>query len=286
MIKNRSFSLFLILLVPVFCLFAIVSPAFAFNNIVAFGDSLTDNGDADGYGYGLYCEAGGKAWVEYLAESYGCPLLDMAYGGATTGDTEPNLQWQIDQYLNVVLDNPTIGAETFVIVWAGCNDLWKEADPQDVPGVARLETGIATLINAGARQILINNLPDIGEMPGAQEVGSIYAVLGTYYSTKFNRNLAALLTAFVAAHDTVDFYYFDVFSLFRDIVANPAGYGFDNATGMLADALPTDDIYLYYDQVHPSDAGNRILAEYAANEALTAPLASGSQIACRNFWFP
>jgi hypothetical protein len=53
--------------------------ALAYSHLVSFGDSLSDNGNSDGYGFGVY--SNGPVWVDYLADDLDVDLLDMAYGG-------------------------------------------------------------------------------------------------------------------------------------------------------------------------------------------------------------
>ena len=99
--------------------------AASFSNIVAFGDSLTDNGpETDGHGFQVYSD--GTVWVDAVAAQLGLDLADYAYGGATTGWSNYNsevsagfsgLQWQINNY-----DTDLITENTLVSVWAGAND--------------------------------------------------------------------------------------------------------------------------------------------------------------------
>ena len=74
-----------------------------FKNIVAFGDSFTDNGHIDGYGFNR--DTNGHVWVEHLAEMMQCQELDnRAWGGARTdnghfmGFDWSGFNWQIDGY--------------------------------------------------------------------------------------------------------------------------------------------------------------------------------------------
>ncbi len=76
-------------------LFPFSTSAFAYSQIVAFGDSLSDNGPDDGWGIDVY--SNGPVWIDYLAQDLGVGLLDMAYGGART-DTTPKRKlgyWQM-----------------------------------------------------------------------------------------------------------------------------------------------------------------------------------------------
>lgn len=144
---------------------------FAYDGILSFGDSLTDNGvygtsngtttntSPNDY-YGIQYFTSGPVWVENMASHYSVPLLDMAYGGATTGmndpavaylasqQTPPNLpleyignnalglQWQVGTaYLGTVSSpvspvslglpasvSSSVPSNTLVTVWGGAND--------------------------------------------------------------------------------------------------------------------------------------------------------------------
>jgi outer membrane lipase/esterase len=121
--KKRAFlvgALFLCLLFP------FSTSAFAYSQIVAFGDSLSDNGDADGWGFDRFTDPEGLVWVEYLAQDLGVELFDMAYGGART-DYHPfsksetlGLRWQIDQYIDMA---KSADSDTLYTIWIGGNDL-------------------------------------------------------------------------------------------------------------------------------------------------------------------
>ena len=47
----------------------IATSALACNKIVSFGDSLSDNGPGDGYGFGVWIN--GYVWLDYLADEMG-----------------------------------------------------------------------------------------------------------------------------------------------------------------------------------------------------------------------
>lgn len=130
-------------ILSVFLVFSVNVAAYAYSDILAFGDSLSDNGQyytvsvygqtgninpADVYGFRRF--SNGPVWVEYLANDLGISLvslLDMAYGGATTSFDNPaaglaytGLQWQVGVYGATY---HTISANTLVTVWAGGNDM-------------------------------------------------------------------------------------------------------------------------------------------------------------------
>ena len=61
--------------------------AHAFTSLVAYGDSLTDDGDTGAFPFpdGVARFTDQKVWVELLADATGSKLYDVAFGGATTG---------------------------------------------------------------------------------------------------------------------------------------------------------------------------------------------------------
>ena len=55
-------------------IFFAAADCFAYTAVVAFGDSLTDNDDLDGYGSSI-ASNGPKVWIDYVAEAYGEDIL-------------------------------------------------------------------------------------------------------------------------------------------------------------------------------------------------------------------
>ena len=94
--------------------------ALAFDGIVVFGDSLSDNGPQDGYG--LRVSSNGRVWADYLAQRLGVGLLDMAFSSAQT-DYHPATDsakwgfcWQVAEYLST---RGSASGATLYIVWIG-----------------------------------------------------------------------------------------------------------------------------------------------------------------------
>ena len=131
----------------------------ACDKIVAFGDSLSDNGYADGYGFGIW--SNGSVWLDYLADEMGVELEDRALGGAKTsghnsGAVDPNgdpiygLDWQIAEFIN---DTPvgTDLSNTLFVIWCGGNDflsMTPGTDPSLVIGFAINNISDAVLLLA------------------------------------------------------------------------------------------------------------------------------------------
>ncbi len=253
----------------------------AFSGIVLFGDSLSDNGPRDGYG--LRVSSNGRVWADYLAERLGVGLLDMAYSSAQTdyhpltGSAKWGFLWQVNEYLSRV---GSASGDRLYIVWIGGNDLLKRTG--DVRGVVdnavtNISRGIDNLIGAGAANILVMNVPNLGITPLMN--GQNLHMNGNDQPHKFVDNPdggAKLAKGFNAALDraltpyrkTVNLVHFDVFALMNRFIAEGA---FDNSVHMLMENQSTDDSYMFWDRIHPTDDAHRLIAEAAYREIASAP---------------
>ena len=124
-------------------------------------------------------------WVEQLAATFPAkppikPSLeggkDYAYGFAFTGSgttdltfgpglfiTINNVGQQITDYLAT---HPKIDDKTLFVVWAGANDVINAAAPKDIVNAAVDQaTNVQRLIDAGATQFIVPNLPNLGTIP-------------------------------------------------------------------------------------------------------------------------
>ncbi|HLY42242.1 MAG TPA: SGNH/GDSL hydrolase family protein [Terracidiphilus sp.] len=228
-------------------------------------------------------------WVQQLAAAMpGQPEIidsldggtNYAYGYATTGsgtstltfpDGTPNppfvqihnIGQQITDYLAT---HPKIDSHTLFIIWGGAIDLLDAKSATDVINAAIRQTlNIQRLVNAGATQFLVPNLPPLGLTPRLN--GSL--------ATSVPANAAALLfNAYLATGLAVlhDFYPFrrlvfmqlDVFSLFKKVVSTPGAFSLANVTQpSQGNPLADPDQYLFWDDLHPTTRGHNILAETA-----------------------
>lgn len=246
------------------CISLILSTAVmghAYSSIVAFGDSISDNGvygqysdpaaaytsSSDSYGYKRF--SNGPVWVEDLAYGYGISLLDMAYGGATTTSTYPNFGWQIANYTGLV------SSTMLVTVLAGANDMsaYFAGDATETPAyaAANVIAGIKTLVNAGFTNFFVPNLPNIGDTVRYHGTTAEPYISG--WCQAFNAYLAAGLAALDAQYSDDNFMTFDTYSLITDMFNNPAKYGFSSVK----------DIF-WVDGYHPSAQTHQLMASYAA----------------------
>jgi phospholipase/lecithinase/hemolysin len=138
--------------------------------------------------------------------------------------------------------------------------------PKDVvDGAVHQVLNIQRLIQAGATQFLVPNLPPLGLIPRLN--GSPTTALpATAASLLFNSYLATgigVLRDFYP-HRKLAIYQLDTFRLLRSIVATHSAYSLTNVTAPAQGQFPLDpDTYLFWDDLHPTTRGHNILANGA-----------------------
>ena len=173
-----------------------------YSNLFIFGDSLSDTGNifaltggatpASPYFNGRFSD--GPVWAEYLAAGLGLPNggraslqggTDFAFGGArTSGGSIPSLLSQVGSFAEGL---PALDPNALYVLVAGGNDMRdaRSAFPtMDGAGAAgrlaaataavnNIKTAIGQLAAKGAKNVLISNLPDLGNTPEAVGLGLV-----------------------------------------------------------------------------------------------------------------
>jgi phospholipase/lecithinase/hemolysin len=253
-----------------------------FSNVFVFGDSLSDQGQLFAATGGLfppfpYFEgriSNGPVWIESLAPRLGLTTSlqnNFAVAGAATSDANynelvlgtdlPGLSDQLNYFLRGLGGQPA-DPEALYVVWAGANDFFLPFDPTRpdlviTQAVTNLATTVATLHAVGAQHIAVLNLSDMGLTPYALATGQSAGF--TALSAGFNGALAGALSQLGAPVTLVD-----LFTTSQQIAADPAAYGLSNVTHPVFDGaaiVGNPDEYLYWDSVHPTAAGHRLIAD-------------------------
>jgi len=225
-------------------------------------------------------------WIEQLAATFPSkPKIkaslnggtDYAYGFAFTGKgtsvfafgpsdvysvTIKNIGQQITDYLAT---HPKITDKTLFVVWGGANDLLNATSTDDVIDAGINQTvNIQRLIDHGATQFILPNLPPLGLIPRLNGSPTT-SVPATEAAKLFNEVLGGgvdVLRAF-NRHKHVKLAQLDVFALFNEIVADPASYSLLNVTDSSQGIAVDPDTYLFWDDLHPTTHGHNILAATA-----------------------
>ncbi len=284
-----------------------------YSRLVSFGDSLSDNGN-------LYTATGGTqppapynkrftndlVWAEYLsgsmqgfftATSYTSGNFNSAFGGARTDAlvaNPPGTSTQIASFLSV--HHGTLGANDVVSMWAGANDIFQKvptaaANPStaaavmtqtSVTAAGNVATQVGQLAAAGAKTILVMNLPDLGQTPQFNTDASASAI-GTLSATAFNTALDTGLKTVAASATGSNIVQVDIQSAFSAIIANPSAFGIANAklacinvTSCVTGGASVQNTYLFWDGVHPTATGHKLVAQMAAQYLYTPTLAQGA----------
>src|SRR5690606_39558041 len=85
---------------------------------------------------------------------------------------------------------------------------------------------VGALQGAGARYVLVPNLPDMGITPAARAQGPLAQAQLTALASAYNDALFGGLAASGMRVNPLD-----TFSFLREVAANPGGFGSSNATG-------------------------------------------------------
>ena len=248
-------------------------PAYSWDKIVAFGDSLSDNGPDDGYGFGV--ASNGPVWLDYLAASMeDVELEDRALGGAQSDGPvveiaegvfiNIGLIQQVTDYIDSLPADADLSGILFT-GWIGGNDFLQWGPSEEVIDNAlnNISDALQDLIDAGAKDIMVMNLPDLGLAPAI--VDSPAAAAFTSGSMTFNTFLSQLVCDFRGAYPKVKFYMADTFELLQYAVEYGESLGFTDVDGTCVGggALPLCEGYIFFDGIHPTTATHQYLAALA-----------------------
>lgn len=275
-----------------------------FSQFVVFGDSLSDTGNLPALGVpvgppnvnGRF--SNGPVWLENLPTLYGSPAVSFALGGARSGRVQPlnDLQIQLDRFL---AGGRQLSPTALYTVWIGGNDyLNLTGDP--LVGVATTVTNISTaatrLLQAGARNIMVLNLPNLGDIPGSRAGGPV-AVAQANQITQLHNSALQGAMATLRQSSGARVILVDINAATAAVFANPSLYGFSNlTTPCFVGTTPTGacatqaaaDASLYFDPIHPTAAGHRLVAQFvngtlAANFEAPQGLAVATQLGLHMF---
>ena len=274
-------------------------PAHAgYTGIVFFGDSLSDTGNiwyatggfppapyyqgtggaAPNYTGGQWSDYLGPSWPTVFAAKFGLlatPSVaggnNYAWGGARTGVNPdatgaPWLDQQVGQYLGTGTPPSTT---TLYSVMIGGNDVANNLlTPNVVPGIDSIVASLTDLYNAGGRQFLVANVPDIGAPPEFQARGADAAALASLRTVQWNTALEAALDSLSLQGASIGF--LDLYGLGKD-PALLAGYANTTDACLTAQSLcPDPTQYFYWDSFHPTSRTHAVIADFAA-QAVAGP---------------
>lgn len=216
------------------------APAQAYSELVVFGDSLSDNGNAQkalvagGFPLPLPMSpyvggrfTNGATAAEVLASTLGVALKDRAYGGAYSGtgnkfnDITPLLDktGMTDQVAGYIqASGGQIKADSLYMVWGGGNDFLNVLVPgvssETVVAVAtqairNIAGHIGTLYNAGARDFFVPDLADFSFTYAAQQQSADGQAALSGMTARFNAGMDGVLDSLEGSLSGVTIHRFD-----------------------------------------------------------------------------
>lgn len=264
----------------------------SYSGLYVFGDSLSDPGNAyalsggqvpvePAYYQGRF--SNGQTAAEHLASQMGVNAHNSAIGGSQSGYGNvlpglPGLRSQVDAYVGAV---PVSDPNALYMVWAGANDFMfgVNGDPAAAIGqsVGNIAQSILALAGSGARQFFVPNMANLGLTPLVRDAGPDAAMQAMMLSAGFNAALEQTLSA-LEQQLPIEIVRFDTFGLLQAVISNPQDYGFSDPLArcysgtVIAPGAACDNpnSLLFWDDVHPTAQGHRMLARAFAN-ALEVP---------------
>lgn len=157
-------------------------------------------------------------------------------------------------------------------------------------GVSNEISAIQLLINEGARNFMVVNVPNVGVIPEFTQDNPTKAAAATTLSQQFDTMLSAGLTGLTQPAGT-KVNLFDLYTFNTNIVTNASAYGITNTTDRCFTSTPLSPAataacgvnganiasYFYWDAIHPTGkvqalAGNAIAAALGVPEPSTTVL--------------
>ncbi|MEM6404183.1 MAG: SGNH/GDSL hydrolase family protein [Cyanobacteria bacterium P01_D01_bin.116] len=276
-----------------------------FSQFYVFGDSLSDTGNIFTATEGLINPetaippnppytpgrfSNGDIWVDFVGDEIGLtPTIflssqtnipadgvNFAFGGSSSGldnSLAPNLGLpgvlaQVGLFTqNLQANNQQADPNALYTIWGGANDylFGNVTDPSQT--VENLSNAIGALNQAGAKNIAVFNLPDLGQLPVAVATNNSAPL--TQLTLAHNAALEQTLNSFDENSD-VNIIPIDINSLFNRVVANPGEFGFTQnpaipcVVGDLNNVISVcdnPDEFIFFDAVHPSSKSHRLVAD-------------------------
>lgn len=263
------------------------------NELYVFGDSLSDVGNvfkATGKAYppnppyfqGRY--SNGRLWVEYLADKLELSpkkTSNFAWGGATSGIDSNGVPGLLAQVQDFIQSKKKVNPQALATVWSGAND-YLHGTTNSTMSVENLSRAIALLSQAGIKNILVPNLPDLGQLPATRNNpnSETLTALANTHNLNLSKSVKELKQQFNSDTQIIEF---DVYTLYQEAINNPAKFGFTNVSGTCLNQSPQtleSEVnfpaialnvsvcehpaqFLFWDGIHPTEATHQILAEKA-----------------------
>ena len=276
----------LVVLILAFASFSFHAPTaygsfLGFQNLVVFGDSLSDNGNTfisvglpkEPYYDGRWTN--GPNWVDYFSQLTGIQdvsafLRNRGTNFAVGGSTSLYLAGEIATYLGE--NGGRADAANLYVIWIGANDFQAGLTPQTT--VTAIQTEVIALGRAGAKRLLLVTVPDISLTPNVVGGGGAKVQAAKQFVAAANAMIRAQVQ--ISAHLLgIDLTLVDINPLFTQLVYTPSAFGFANSVGAAYNpntgiVSPDPNEFVFWDAFHPTTPMHYLTAQLIYQNAVLA----------------
>jgi len=221
----------------------------------------------------------GPVWTEQFAASLGLSATNslspggtnFAFGGARiVGGAVPSLTNQLGSFLSLT-HGPAPSSALYIVEGGGndARDVFETAagggDPAPLITAYAQNMGslLSQLEGAGARDILLADIPDIGRIPAIATLGSFASGLASDLAAQMNSALFGELAHTPAG---VNIHVLDLYGLLDKVTDDPGAFGLTNVTtACAADAqcIASPTGAFFWDGIHPTTEGAGLISNAA-----------------------
>lgn len=183
----------------------------------------------------------------------------------------PGLQDELD-YFEFDLNGARADDRAQYVVWADANDFFVFGPSAETiaGGIENTVAAVERLYEAGARQIMVVNLPDLGLTPYGRSVdpAGLSRVTAVY-----NSGLDLALDGLAATG--IETIRVDASGVLQDIITNPRRYRLSNVTDSFVATGGDPSRFLFWDNLHPTTRWHSIIAREALKAVVRRRSPSG-----------
>jgi len=252
--------------------------------------------------YASHTFSNGPTWAERLAGELESPdsgapafvspgvFTNYAVGGARARGGTGSFDLTAEVSLFLANFGGRACAQPTYVMWIGGDDLRDAltalataASPAAAQAAAgaiiqgaltAIADNVVALYSSGARNFLILDAPDVSHAPAVRLLGAGAVTAGATLSAAFNQGLGAAITQLRQALPQIHIARYDDNALLTAIIADPAKFGLQDALdpclhfGVVQNAVcAKPGTFLFWDGIHPTAAGHRIVAHTVARSA-------------------
>jgi phospholipase/lecithinase/hemolysin len=259
--------------------------AFPINEIVFFGDSLSDNGNlykimgkilpkSPPYYEGRF--SNGPVWSEtlaaYLHDHYNIHSYNYAVAGAMViphgimSHLHRFLLTEIHKYLDE--NTNTDKSHTLFVIWIGANDyidmkvtgmtndqIENKINYETSRVIAGINSAIDTLLYQGGAYFMVFNLPDFSKTP-FESSKDVQAIINLHkLALQHNQKLDGLMTQFKQNYPAIHLIYHNICADFEELFANPVVFSAkykQKITNSTVACYPTQEYGYWFQKINSS----------------------------------